>query len=365
MRVYIFKWKFKIVFFFIILFSFILYEYNCNRDKLKVNHVTNYKYFKGKENDESKKLKITTSLLKIFSELYDYIRDGYTKPRFSNILKDYSSQIKNNFNICICVIGKNENLYAREFIEYYLSLGVNKIIIYDNNDYEGEKFQSVLDDILQNKKIEIIDVRGLSSIQIPIYNYCYRKNSLIYDWIAFLDFDEYLYIENNENINSFLYHERFNKCQSLFFNWVIYNDNDLLRYDNRRLIERFTHASLNLSQGKSFVRGKIENFMMPSSHIPGINVFSFCNSNGELIYPKNFFEYKFEQKPKAFIKHFYTKTAEEFCNKINQHAHFHKRHPNYLSNQKSRINFFFKINKKTSEKLNIIGNCSKANSKKL
>ncbi len=98
---------------------------------------------------------------------------------------------------------------------------------------------------------------------------------------------------------------------------------------------------------------------MPCAHIAGINVFSFCNSNGELIYPKNFFANDFEKKPKAYIKHFYTKTAEEFCNKINKDAHRHKNHPGYLANQKFRINFFFQINKKTHEKVNIIENCSK------
>ena len=132
----------------------------------------------------------------------------------------------------------------------------------------------------------------------------------------------------------------------------------MIKYDNRSLIQRFTRPALNFSQGKSFVRGGIENLMMPCSHIPGINVFSFCNSNGEFIYPNNFFGTKFEKKPKAYIKHFYTKTAEEFCNKINKDAHRHKNHQNYLTNQKFRINFFFKINKNNSKKLNIIKKCS-------
>ncbi len=34
-----------------------------------------------------------------------------------------------------------ENHYIREWIEYYLNLGVDKIFLYDNNDINGEKFE--------------------------------------------------------------------------------------------------------------------------------------------------------------------------------------------------------------------------------
>ena len=110
-------------------------------------------------------------------------------------------------------------------------------------------------------------------------------------------------------------------------------------------MKRFTNPVLNFSQGKSFVRGNIENLLIPTSHIPGINVYHFCNSKGELIYPKDFFGNKFENAPKSFIKHYFTKTAEEFCIKIKKgHAHFHKNHSLYPNSIENRINFFFILN---------------------
>ena len=310
-----------------------------------------------KYKNEITKLNITNELLKIYTDLYDSIRNDYIKPRFLNFTKDYSSKQK-NINICICSIGKKENLYIREFVEYYFSLKIDKLFIYDNNDIDGENFGEKLNDYIKNKFVEIIDVRGLSSIQIPIYNYCYQKNKNLYDWIGFLDFDEYLYIENNESIKDYFYNNRFNKCQTIFFNWIIYNDNNLIYYDNNSLTKRFTHPTLNYTQGKSFVRGQIDHLLIPTTMIPGINVFHFCNSNGELIYPKNFYENIFENSPKAYIKHFYTKTAEEFCSKLKKgNAHFHKNHKQYIDSIKNRINFFFQLNKKTKEKENILKKC--------
>ena len=36
--------------------------------------------------------------------------------------------------ICICTIGKQENKYILEYIEYYKKLGIDKIYLYDNNN---------------------------------------------------------------------------------------------------------------------------------------------------------------------------------------------------------------------------------------
>ena len=52
----------------------------------------------------------------------------------------YSNYLKRK-KICLCSIGKNENLYIEEFINYYKKLGYNKIFLYDNNDINEERFE--------------------------------------------------------------------------------------------------------------------------------------------------------------------------------------------------------------------------------
>ena len=309
--------------------------------------------------NELGKIKLVDSLIKIYTDLYDYTRNGYLRPRFSNKTMDYSLPSK-KFNICICSVCKNENLYLKEFAEYYIKLGIDKLFIYDNNEINGENIKDILREYTKNNLIEIIDARGLSSIQIPIYNYCYRKYNHMYDWIGFLDIDEYLFIENNQTIKNYLYNQRFKKCQSVFFNWIMYNDNNLIKYENKPLRERFKHQSSKSKEGKSFVRGNIENLAIPTTHLIGINIFHFCNSKGELIYPKSFMSHKFEKNPKAYIKHYYTKTVEEFCNKLKKgNAHFHKNHKQYQSVIKNRIKYFFRLNRKTNEKIYILKKCLK------
>ena len=61
--------------------------------------------------------------------------------------------------VAVCAIAKNENLYIREWVEWYKNLGVSKIFLYDNNDLDGERFEEVIDDYIKSDFVEVIDVR--------------------------------------------------------------------------------------------------------------------------------------------------------------------------------------------------------------
>ena len=50
----------------------------------------------------------------------------------------------------ICCIGKNENKYVREYVEWYKHIGVSHIRIYDNNDIDGEHFDEVIKDYIDD-----------------------------------------------------------------------------------------------------------------------------------------------------------------------------------------------------------------------
>ena len=42
----------------------------------------------------------------------------------------------------VCGIAKLENNYIREWVEHYKKLGFTNVVIYDNNDPDGERFES-------------------------------------------------------------------------------------------------------------------------------------------------------------------------------------------------------------------------------
>jgi hypothetical protein len=62
----------------------------------------------------------------------------------------------NNVKICLCTSGKQENKYIREFVKFYEKMGVDKIFLYDNNNVDGEKFEEVINDYINNGFMENI-----------------------------------------------------------------------------------------------------------------------------------------------------------------------------------------------------------------
>ena len=220
---------------------------------------------------------------------------------------------------------------------------------------EGERFDIVLKKYIDDHFVEIKNIRGLKQVQIPAFNYCYRKNMYLYDWIAFFDFDEYLFINNNSKVKQYLYNNRFLKCQQILLNWHMYDDNNLLKYDNRTMINRFNNFKTIGQKTKFIVRGNIINLLISSSHI-AVNS-NYCNSKGEQIYPVSYHNLPIENNSVAYLKHFYTKTAEEYCNKIKRGY----AQTQYKQNQKLNeleINTFFKYNKKTLDKIEILKKCN-------
>ena len=236
------------------------------------------------------------------------------------ILLSFSKSLK----ICLCVIAKNENLYVREFVEYYLNIGYNKIFIYDNNDKNGESFDEVINDYIQKGFVNIIDFGERSSLSRPIfdaYKDCYYKNNNKYDWLSFFDMDEFLELNKKyKNIQDFLNDKIFKQCQNIKINWLLYNNENNLYYENKPLQQRITQFinDENLNKHiKSTVRGNLpENYWknMANPHTSTSNYIS-CSSSGKFVQ----FDSPFIFPPdysNAKLKHYYYKSFEEYCIKI-------------------------------------------------
>ena len=144
--------------------------------------------------------------------------------------------------------------------------------------------------------------------------------------------------------------------------WNICDDNNLERYDNRPLLERFKNCHKRTNTVKSIVRGNLKIKFIPTLHICAVNVNSFCDSNGNRIFPKSLITYNFNKNTyNAYIKHFYTKTAEEFCAKLNRGDGQYTESKNHIRKLKA----FLRINKITKNKIKILEECTKVNLTKL
>ena len=180
---------------------------------------------------------------------------------------------------------------------------------------------------------------------------CYKKNYKFYDWLIFYDIDEYIHLKKYNNIKDFLIQKRFNKCHSIYLNWIIHTDNNLLYYDKRDLYKRFPEVvkNKNFCYGKTIIRGNIENLTFKSTHTLD-NKIGRCNGFGKINKNKHrrckVPDYKY-----FYIDHYFCKSTEEYINKINKGDAIVGQN---IKNKYTRINLYFKFNKISMAKINFI-----------
>ena len=264
-------------------------------------------------------------------------------------------QLYNNITICLCTIGKKENLYVREYVNYYSNLGIDKLFIYDNNDKNDERFDLVLKDYIENGFVKIIDFRGQLAVQTEAMEECRKNNYKNFDWLMFFDMDEYLFLRNYSSIKVFLDQKIFSKCERIQFNWFIHTDNNLIYYDNRSLLERFSekkHIYNNKQlRGsnviKSIIRGNID-IKLINIHYINSNLIS-CDGFGKI---QKIYGIKTNESDHFFyyIDHYWSKSTEEFVNKLLK-GDVVLGYNNRENNMK-RIRMYFSYNKITEDRVN-------------
>ena len=228
--------------------------------------------------------------------------------------------------IALCTVGRQENLYIQEFIEYYISLGIDHFFIYDDNDRNTEKISNSISPKYKSYVTVYENLTEETKYQSGVYNNCYRNNNKNFDWLLMIDIDEFLYIKRN-TLKNYLTKSIFNKCDFIKFNWVLPTDNNLIHYDNRSLFERFKGPYIKSTYVKSIIRGNISNlkFMVHSPYeSPEKNI--TCNSLGKKLKYNNLnFEFMPSTRIKnAYIIHFKYKSTEEYIKKYKRGYHLWK-----------------------------------------
>lgn len=263
----------------------------------------------------------------------------------------------------ICCIGKNENRYVREYVEWHNLVGVTHIRIYDNNDVDGEHFEDVIGDYVKDGYVDIVDVRGKKVVQLKCYTECYHELKNDYDWILFIDCgDEYFTFAKGQTIGQYLSMEQFRNYDLIHLNLMTFGDNDVIEVTDEPLAKRFpnpipfdTKIAYDFPEDahvSSIVRGGLPDIKWEGkgyTHTPSPCRLRCCNNVGFVVDPESPFapvDFQF-----AFFRHYTTKTAREYCDKMRRGF------PDQLwdgSRVKNLIETrFFRTNKVTKEKVQI------------
>ena len=267
--------------------------------------------------------------------------------------------------VALACCGRLENRYAVEFVEYYKQLGFDHIFIADNNREGEEHFEDVLQSYVDEGFITILNYRSTEEWIQNIFYIDIYKSLNDYDWVAFFDFDEFLTLAKDKTIKDYLSRDCFKNANQILINWKAYTDNDLVYDDGRPCLERFTTPLENdkMAEGnewcitneviKSIIRTKINNIKIHTNHlfINSLLKRTTYNSIGKKINKLN--HWQPINYDLAYIKHFPTKTIEEWLNnKMIRGVGW----PNKIFKKQYDIKRFFKYNNITEEKLQYLKN---------
>ena len=213
---------------------------------------------------------------------------------------------KKTIKVALCTMGKKENLYAQQFMEYYIRLGVDHMFIYDNNDPYTENIIDVMDTKYKDK-ISFYKTKKYNIYnQKEAFTHCYMNNLKKFDFFIMVDMDEYLYIIN-DSLKNYLNNQIFEKCDFIKIHWANSQDNNLLHYDSRPLFQRFK---------RPYIKSK----------------YIKTNTN------------------KAYLIHFRFKSTEEFINKYKRgYSNWHRNNTNKILLE--RLATYFEENGITLEKI--------------
>lgn len=227
--------------------------------------------------------------------------------------------------VALVCIAKWEENYIDEWIRYHKLLNFDRIFIYDNgNDWKPTSLVHTDKDVTLipwsdaiAKKMEARNHR-----QTGAYNN-FIKTHQEYDWVLFIDCDEFLVLKKNKTIHEFI--EQYNhgsQCIGIYTYLFGDNSHETVDGDNYSVLTRFTKRRERYIPGVTphfFIKSLIKNspdVTMLSAHTSQITPVD-TSGNPVLDRRKKSSSYS-EQgvNDVAQLNHYFGKTIQEYSRKI-------------------------------------------------
>lgn len=230
--------------------------------------------------------------------------------------------MKKNTSV-ICAIAKNEQRFIREWADHYLSIGFDKLYIYE--DFGSTTHNNELQDLIDEDKVALVSLdkksviphysRG-TKVQLKLYEYFLAKckEEGIADWVGFFDIDEFLVFGGGYNLQRL--EKEFESEAGVVLSWIVYGANGHLERPEGGVVENYTtHLSPGFIldyQSQWCVKSLVNVKNCEGPH--HIHVFKGCvNTDG---YPFSIKENPPLTYSKAWINHYYSKSWEDYLERI-------------------------------------------------
>ncbi len=216
---------------------------------------------------------------------------------------------KNRDRVALCAIALGEDRYVDEWLQYHRFLGFDHVFLYDNS------LEKTLRDLPEKYPgfVEVIHFTGPKR-QVEAYNHRLRaaKADKRHRWIAYIDVDEFIVLRKYANIRQLLIEH----CNSgaLALNWLFFGSQGQLTYEPQPVLKRFTRRQRDAHPHVKCIVN-VRDTRRYRVHHPDLKRGTIHDCAGRIISGPSNPEGDHET---AAIFHFYTKSQEEFVEKVSR-----------------------------------------------
>ncbi|BCI68400.1 glycosyltransferase family 2 protein [Acetobacter aceti] len=225
--------------------------------------------------------------------------------------------------IACALFVKNEIHDITGWIAWHFAIGINHLYIFDDHSDDGtwEVIQSAAQIYsIDSYRTNIKEEKNFYNRQGQCFNSAVEKARGIYDWLGFLDGDEYLYINNFPNAVDFFAQKKFEKADGIAISWCVYGSNDKVIANNKLNIDQFTKYNITPPDAdgfglvKSFVRPEKVDLNYSNPHKLNVNEKHYLDENGAVV------EWRGTTKKinweSAKVMHFICRSMEHYVSRI-------------------------------------------------
>jgi glycosyltransferase involved in cell wall biosynthesis len=138
------------------------------------------------------------------------------------------------------VVVKNEERDIAEWLAFHLLLGFDGILVFDNNS--GDRTADIVRAASCFGRVQYhLWTRADARSQMDAYLAACSLYREAFDWIAFIDSDEFLILADGQDLKAFL--SRFSGAAAVGINWAIFGSSGHIQYPPGLIIESFTWRS--------------------------------------------------------------------------------------------------------------------------
>ena len=248
---------------------------------------------------------------------------------------------------CIITVIKDEHFYLDEFLSYHLNLGINHIFVIEDciskthknitDKYNNVTLYNVLDLWDTNEEKKYIYSRKIHRFKMQNTYlkkaYWFIKSHYDYDWMFAIDCDEYITLNDSYTLDDIF--RQFNSYDAVILRWQNYGANGLIYkpdYSKQKIVDTYTKKigyQTRTDTDKYTIKTlynlkRYTNDFYFSMHRPKDTVANWCMTD----FSQDYSHYLFD---KIYIRHYITKSWEDYIIKLKVRGMFYRRHRTYDS----------------------------------